>query len=193
LAIVPVPEESQPAPKGAPAIFTIGHSTHELVHFIALLRAHGVECVVDIRRYPRSRRMPHFSADALGESLRAEGLDYVHLVELGGRRPALKTSPNTGWTTSGFRGYADHMASSEFEAGLARVEAIGRKSTSVLMCAEALWWHCHRRLVSDALVARGWRVIHVGADGGLVDHVLTPFATVEGLRVTYPPEQLSLG
>jgi uncharacterized protein (DUF488 family) len=130
--------------------------------------------------------MPHFSADALGESLRAEDLDYVHLVELGGRRSALKSSPNTGWTTSGFRGYADHMASPEFETGLARVEAIARKCTSALMCAEALWWHCHRRLVSDALVARGWRVIHIGADGRVEDHSLTPFAAVEDLRVTYP-------
>lgn len=101
---MPAPEESQPAPKDAPAIFTIGHSTHELADFVALLRAHGVGCVLDVRRYPRSRRMPHFSGAALVESLCAEKLGYVHLVELGGRRPALKSSPNTGWTTSGWRG-----------------------------------------------------------------------------------------
>jgi uncharacterized protein (DUF488 family) len=193
LAIVPVPEESHSAPKDVPAIFTIGHSTHELARFVSLLRAHRVESVVDVRRYPRSRRMPYFSGDALAESLTAEGLSYVHLVELGGRRQALKSSPNTGWTTSGFRGYADHMASPEFEAGLAQVEAIARKSASALMCAEALWWRCHRRLVADALVARGWRVTHIGADGRLEDHALTPFATVRGDRVTYPADQLSLG
>jgi uncharacterized protein (DUF488 family) len=192
LAIVPVLEESQSAPKDVPAIFTIGHSTHELKQFGALLRAHRVECVVDVRRYPRSRRMPHFSGDALEESLPADGLGYVHLVELGGRRQALKSSPNTGWTTSGFRGYADHMSSPAFEAGLERVEAIARKSVSALMCAEALWWRCHRRLVSDALVARGWRVTHIGADGRLENHSLTSFAAVSGGRVTYPAEQLSL-
>lgn len=193
LAIVPFPKESQSGPEDAPAIFTIGHSTHELARFLDLLRTSRVECVVDVRRYPRSRRMPHFSKDALEESLSAEGLGYVHLVGLGGRRRALTSSPNTGWTTSGFRGYADHMASAEFEDELARVEAIARRSASALMCAEALWWRCHRRLVADALVARGWRVTHIGADGRLEHHSLTPFAAVMNGRVMYPADQLSLG
>jgi uncharacterized protein (DUF488 family) len=136
--------------------------------------------------------MPHFSKEALEQSLPAEGIGYLHMKELGGRRRPRAGSPNAGWRSEGFRGYADHMATEEFTDALERVLAAVRERRSALMCAEALWWRCHRRLISDALVVHGWRVRHIGSDGRLEDHRLTPFAAVSGVRVTYPPVQGSL-
>ena len=170
------------------AIFTVGHSTHALDRAVELLRRHGVEALADVRRMPGSRRLPHWSADRLAVDLPAAGIAYVHVGELGGRRPAAPGSLNDGWRVAAFRGYADHMASEEFAAGLARLEARAAERTTAVMCAEALWWRCHRRLVADALVARGWRVLHIGADGRLSEHELTPFARVDGERLTYPAE-----
>jgi uncharacterized protein (DUF488 family) len=149
--------------------------------------------VADVRAFPTSRRVPHASGEQLGGWLPADGVGYLHLPELGGRRRALPDSPNTGWRTGGFRGYADHMASAEFARGIERLEAAARSGRTAVMCAEGLWWRCHRRLVADALVARGWTVRHILPDGGLAEHELTPFAVVEGERVTYPPGQGSLG
>ncbi len=155
-------------------------------------------CLVDVRTAPRSRRTPQFNAEALAESLPPAGIGYLHLPELGGwRSPDAGREENAGWRNRSFRGYADHMSSAEFAAGLDRLSAVARERPTAIMCAEAAWWRCHRRLVSDALVARGWRVCHVGADGRLAEHELTEFAVVGedgGLR--YPPEggeQLGLG
>ena len=184
-----------PNPKGsqAPIIFTIGHSTHGLERFIGLLHEQGVAHVLDVRRYPRSRRMPHFSKEELERSLPAEGIGYTHLgEELGGRRHPRRDSPNLGWKVDGFRGYADHMASAAFATGIEQAEAIARAEPAAVMCAEALWWRCHRRLVADALVARGWRVLHIAAYGRVDEHELTSFAFVEGVHVTYSAGQLTL-
>jgi uncharacterized protein (DUF488 family) len=170
-------------------IFTIGHSTHSLEELVSLLRGQGVSAVVDVRMYPRSRRMPHFNSDALETSLPSHGISYLHLPALGGRRSPAPDSPNGGWREEQFRGYADHMESDEFQTGLSRLEELARSSPAAVMCAEALWWRCHRRLVSDALLVRGWRVLHIGPDGGTSEHELTPFAVVDGERLVYPPEQ----
>jgi uncharacterized protein (DUF488 family) len=159
---------------------------------VELLRAHGVEGLADVRMFPRSRRVPQFNSDTLELSLPALGIDYLHLRELGGRRTPAADSPNGGWREDQFRGYADHMATPGFEAGVAQLEALARARPAAVMCAEGLWWHCHRRLLSDALVARGWRVLHIAPDGRLSEHELTPFAVVNEGRVTYPPEQTAL-
>jgi uncharacterized protein (DUF488 family) len=173
-------------------ILTIGHSTHELEVFIGLLRGHGVQALADVRRYPSSRRMPWFSSEPLGSELGAAGIEYAHLPELGGRRDPVPGSPNGGWRVGQFQGYADHMASDEFAAGLRRLEAIARERRTAVMCAEAQWWRCHRRLLSDALLARSWEVLHADARGGVEPHSLTEFAVLDGERVTYPPPQAAL-
>ena len=169
------------------AIHTIGHSTHSLEQFLALLGRHEIEAVADVRRYPSSRRFPHFNAGSLAESLPAAGIEYVQLGDaLGGRRTPRPDTPNGGWRVAGFRGYADHMPSEEFRAALAQLERLGRERRTAFMCAEGPWWRCHRQLIADALVARGWEVAHVMPDGHIEEHRLTPFATVEGEQITYP-------
>jgi uncharacterized protein (DUF488 family) len=169
------------------AIFTIGHSTHGAEEFLRLLRSQRIEAVADVRRWPSSRRLPHFNAGALVETLRREGIAYLELGEaLGGRRRPRPDTPNTGWRVAGFRGYADHMDSAEFRSALAALEDLGRERRTAFMCAEGPWWRCHRQLIADALVARGWEVKHVMPDGRLEQHRLTPFAVVDGDTVTYP-------
>lgn len=170
-------------------ILTVGHSTHSLEGLVHLLRAHGVETLADVRLIPRSRRMPHFGADSLAVELPRHGIRYLPLKELGGRRRARRDSPNTGWRVAGFRGYADYMASEPFERALAALEQEARRRRTAVMCAEGLWWRCHRRLVADALVARGWRVVHVAPDGRAETHELTPFAVFEEGRLSYPAAQ----
>jgi uncharacterized protein (DUF488 family) len=172
-------------------IFTVGHSTHPLDEFVSLLRRNGVVSLVDVRAYPRSRRMPHFNTESLAIELPVEGISYVHERALGGRRSPVPGSPNGGWREKQFQGYADHMATPEFAEALARVEELARSGATALMCAEGLWWRCHRRLTSDALLVRGWRVLHIAPDGGTSEHELTPFAVAFDDRLTYPPEQTS--
>jgi uncharacterized protein (DUF488 family) len=174
-------------------IFTVGHSTHELERFVELLRPFSITLVVDVRQYPRSRRVPQFNSDSLEDSLPALGIDYLHMRELGGRRTPLPGSVNDGWENAQFRGYADHMGTEEFAGAVERLEALARSRPTAIMCAEALWFRCHRRLVSDALLVRGWRVLHIGSDGRANQHELTPFAVVSDSRLTYPAEQTSLG
>ena len=172
--------------------FTIGHSTHAFEAFCALLEGHGVRDVADVRRFPGSRRNPHFAREALAAGLAERGIGYTHLDALGGRRSVAVGSNNGGWENAAFQGYADHMATATFAAGLAELEALAGAAPTAVMCAEALWWQCHRRLVADALVARGWAVDHIGPDGELAVHELTPFAVVDAGRVTYPSAQLRL-
>ena len=144
--------------------------------------------IADVRRFPRSRRHPHFNTEALAEELPR----YAHFPELGGRRRAVPGSPNDGWEVAAFQGYADHLATPEFATGLARLEGLAREVPTAVMCAEGPWWRCHRRLVCDALLVRGWDVRHILPGGGLTAHELTEFAVVDGERITYPAPQLRL-
>jgi len=175
-------------------ILTVGHSNHEEGEFVGLLRGAGVELIADVRRYPGSRRQPHFERTALAAVLLEAGIGYRWLGEsLGGRRKPLPDSPNAAWENDQFRGYADHMASEEFIAGLAELEELARDQCAAAMCAEAWWVRCHRRLIADALTARGWEVLHLESNGRLNAHELTDFAVVEDGVVTYPEVQTSLG
>jgi uncharacterized protein (DUF488 family) len=174
-------------------VLTVGHSTHSAEEFESLLRGAGVQAVADVRLHPGSRRFPHFARQALARSLPAVGIDYVHLPELGGRRRPAPASANGGWENAAFRGYADHMATDEFAAALTRLEDLARGRPTAVVCAEALWWRCHRRLVADALTVRGWEVDHLAADGSASRHELTAFAVPRGTGITYPPEQTTLG
>jgi uncharacterized protein (DUF488 family) len=131
--------------------------------------------------------MPRFNRETLSRELPAQGTAYVHLPRLGGRRAPSSSSKNAGWRVSGFRGYADYMASPDFDAGLEKLAALASRRTTAMMCAEALWWRCHRRLVSDALTVRGWEVVHVVSTGRATNHELTPFAVIEAGTPTYPP------
>jgi len=154
------------------------------------LRRHGIGLVADVRAYPTSRRVPDASREALERWLPEEGIEYVHVPELGGRRRARPGSTeNAGWRSDAFRAYADHMRSDEFRGGLERLEKAARERPTAVMCAEGLWWRCHRRLISDALHARGWDVRHILPDGKLAEHELPEFALVEGHELSYPPLQ----
>jgi uncharacterized protein (DUF488 family) len=167
-------------------IMTIGHSTRTAEAFLDLLRAHGVTGIADVRTIPRSRRHPHFAREALAEALAAYGIRYAHFPGLGGLRKPRRDSPNGGWRHEGFRGYADHMMTREFEDALQALVAFAEDGVVAVMCAEAKWWQCHRQLVADALVARGIGVRHILSAREAAPHELTPFARVEGSDIRYP-------
>lgn len=171
-------------------LYTIGHSTRTVDELVDLLRASGVSIVADIRTIPRSRHNPQFNRDSLRTALRRRQLRYVHLPALGGLRRTRKDSPNTGWRNASFRGYADYMLTDDFERGLAELEALTEEGTVAVMCAEALPWRCHRSLVADAVTVRGADVEDITGPGAPRPHQLTPFAHVEGTRITYPGEAL---
>jgi uncharacterized protein (DUF488 family) len=170
-------------------IYTIGHSTRTFDEFTALLAAHQIAQLVDIRTIPRSRRHPHFSWESLTASLPAAGIAYWHLGELGGLRKPRRDSPNGGWRNDSFRGYADYMLTPAFRRALDELihAATGAGApVTAIMCAEAVWWRCHRQLVADALVARGITVRHITSAAAAPEHSLTSFARVAKGVVTYP-------
>jgi uncharacterized protein (DUF488 family) len=171
---------------GRPVVYTIGHSTRALEQFLALLGAHGITLLVDLRTVPRSRRHPQFDRATLPPALAGAGIDYAHAPRLGGLRRPRPDSPNTGWRRAGFRGFADHMQSAEFDAALADLIARASQGRLAIMCAEADPRRCHRTLIADALFVVGVTVRHVLGPGHAEPHALTPWARVEGGRVTYP-------
>jgi uncharacterized protein (DUF488 family) len=173
-------------------IFTIGHSTHPIDHFIDLLQANGVKQLIDIRTIPKSRHNPQFNSDALAKSLHAAHISYLHMKDLGGLRHPRKDSINTGWRHESFRGYADYMQTEEFAAALARAIDLAKQRPTTLMCAEAVPWRCHRSLVADALSVRGIRVLEIIGPTKPKEHTLTPFARLRGTQITYPADQGSL-
>ena len=185
----PPPQEAH-WPEGT--IFTLGHSTLPIERFVAVLQAYAIARLADIRTIPRSRHNPQFSDTALAKSLKALHLDFVHMRALGGLRHARRDSPNTGWRNESFRGFADYMQTEEFENALAALIRMGREKRVAIMCAEAVPWRCHRSLVADALSVRGVPVIEILSEATYRMHTLTPFLRVEGLRITYPPEQATL-
>jgi uncharacterized protein (DUF488 family) len=176
-------------------VFTVGHSSHTAQRFLELLRGHGVTQVADVRRWPRSRRHPHFDDDALAVELASSGIAYAHVPELGGHRDPVRGSVNDGWDVAAFNGYADHLASEEFARGLARLAQLRAERVTAVMCAEGDWRRCHRQLLADALVVReGVEVVHIAPDGGVERHAVTAFAERgEDGALTYPARQLGLG
>jgi uncharacterized protein (DUF488 family) len=187
------PRREEPArkPRAAPGwggarVLAIGHSTRPIEELLELLRAAGARTLADIRTVPRSRANPQYEGPALARALEGAGIRYAWLKSLGGLRKPRKDSPNAAWRNASFRGYADHMATPEFAAGLSELAALARAGPVAVMCAEAVPWRCHRSLLADALLARGVTVEHIAGPGKTRPHRLTPFARVEGREVTYP-------
>jgi uncharacterized protein (DUF488 family) len=169
-------------------VFTIGHSTRTIADFIRLVKAHGVQRVIDVRTVPKSRHNPQFNRERLSPALHRARLHYRHLPGLGGRRHARRDSTNTGWRNSGFRGYADYMQTPMFRESLDRCIELAKREPVVLMCAEAVPWRCHRSLIADALLVRGISVREISSGVRTRPHSLTPWARVDGVQVTYPAE-----
>ena len=167
-------------------LWTIGHSTRSFEEFLALLEEYRIRLLADVRHFPGSRRVPWTAKVSLARALSDRSIAYEHFEDLGGFRKVSQDSTNTAWHNSGFRGYADYMDTPEFSAALDRLIAVSRDRWTAIMCAEALPWKCHRWLLSDALVARGIRVLHILASGKTQDHRLTTFARVHGTQVAYP-------
>ena len=170
--------------KDTRTIHSIGHSTRTLGVFLEFLNAHQIELLLDVRRWPASRRYPHFSREALATALKAEGIDYIWRGDLGGFRKPSANSPHTAWKVGAFRAYADFMLTPEFAEIMTEVEALAEKHRIAIMCAEAIPWRCHRQLLADAFLVRGWKVRHI-LDDRCHGHQLPPFAKPEGTRIYY--------
>ncbi len=168
-------------------VYTIGHSTRTLDEFLAILAKFGILVVVDIRTVPRSRHNPQFNSDVLKSSLEENGIAYVHLKGLGGLRHPTGENTNAAWRNDSFRGFADYMQTPEFRSALEELITIARERTTVIMCAEAVPWRCHRSLIGDALLVEGVEVEHIMSVEGSRPHKITPFAKVVDGKVTYPP------
>jgi uncharacterized protein (DUF488 family) len=177
---------------GKRAVLTIGHSTHPIGEFIAILEAHGVDLLADVRTIPRSRHNPQFNRDALKASLAEAEIRYVPMPGLGGLRRARPDSPNTGWRNASFRGYADYMQTPEFRQNLRKLISLAHETQTAIMCAEAVPWRCHRSMIADALLVRRIPVEHIMSATTLQTHKLTPFARVQRGRITYPPQTATL-
>ncbi len=167
-------------------IFTIGHSTHPIEEFLALLSQHEIALLADVRSYPASRKWPQFNQEELRQAVERAGLEYRWFKSLGGRRKSKDPeSPHTAWQIPAFRSYADYADTDEFRAGLDDLIALAEHQRVTYMCSEGLWWRCHRRIVSDHLVVRGWTVMHIMPTGKLVEHALPDFARIENGRLIY--------
>jgi uncharacterized protein (DUF488 family) len=169
-------------------IWTIGHSTHPLPEFLALLTQYEIRAIADVRRHPGSRRQPQFGRDLFNKALATQGIAYRWIPQLGGRRRPRPDSPNITWRNTSFRGYADHIESEEFAEGLDELLELAGRLRTALMCAELLWWRCHRALISDVLCVRGIEVVHILDETKAVSHPYTSAARVVQGRLTYAPE-----
>lgn len=170
---------------GADTIWTLGHSTRTIDEFLALLGHYRIEAIADVRRFPGSRRLPQFGQQALASSLADAGIDYLLIRELGGRRRPSADSVNTAWRNTSFRGYADHTASEEFATGLERLQQLATARRTSMMCAEILWWRCHRSLISDVLMVSGTRVLHIQDENHIEEHPYTRPARLYHGQLTY--------
>ncbi len=172
-------------------IWTIGHSTRTIDEFVSLLKVNEIKLLGDVRAWPGSTRYPHFNKDALSESLSAHEIRYEHFPELGGKRRSRPDSRNTAWRNASFRGYADHMETEEFKKGIERLLHVAENAgPTVIMCAEAVWWRCHRSLVADYLKARGVEVLHVLGANKVDPHPYTPAARIVNGKLSYEAESL---
>src|SRR5690348_3724489 len=174
-------------------LWTIGHSTRSLEEFIALLRQNDIEALADVRHYPGSRKYPHFNVEPLRQSLHDTGVDYQSFTELGGRRKVQPHSPNTGWRSDAFRGYADYMQTDAFRTGVERLKALATAERTAIMCAEAVWWRCHRGLISDVFKIHGTQVLHIMGPGAPREHPYTSAARVADGHLDYSDDQHTLG
>jgi uncharacterized protein (DUF488 family) len=166
-------------------IWTIGHSTRTLDEFVELIKSFQIECVVDIRSFPGSRRYPYFNKESLENSLPENDIKYIHIKELGGRRKARHDSINTGWRLAAFRGYADYMETDTFKIAIRKLEEIAFRENVAYMCAEGLWWRCHRSLVSDYLQLQGWAVMHIMSISKIQAHPYTSPAEIINGKLQY--------
>ncbi len=166
-------------------IWTIGHSTHPIGEFLDWLKAFRIALVADVRGLPGSNRYPQFNQERLGPSLAEAGMEYLHLPLLGGRRKASKDSGNTGWKNVSFRGYADYMQTPVFAEGIARLESVARVKRTCIMCAEAVWWRCHRSMISDVLKLSGWEVLHIMSALKTMEHPFTTPAKIRNGKLYY--------
>lgn len=169
-------------------IWTIGHSTRSFEELVEMLHSFQIEMLVDIRSYPGSRRYPHFNKEALEISLPQNNIQYTHLKMLGGRKKVNPNSKNTTWRNIAFRGYADYMETDDFKKGIEELETIAIKKRTAYMCSEAVWWRCHRSMVSDYLKARGWKVMHIMNTGKAEEHPYTAPARIVNGELSYEPE-----
>jgi len=174
------------------AIYTVGHSTRSADKFVALLAAHAIRRLVDVRTIPRSRHNPQFNSDRLPKTLAEAGIEYAHMPALGGLRRPSPNSVNFGWRNDSFRGYADYMQTEPFSSALDQLIDLAASAPTAIMCAEAVPWRCHRSLIADALVVRGIEAPEIVSTTRTTPHALTSFAHVDGIRLTYPPEGLPL-
>ncbi|MBK8711706.1 MAG: DUF488 domain-containing protein [Niastella sp.] len=168
-------------------IYTIGHSTHPLDEFVKMLKSFSIELLVDIRSFPGSRKFPQFNKENLEVAIPESGMEYLHIRELGGRRKALAVSNNMGWRLAAFRGYADYMETADFHNAIKELEKIAIKKRVAYMCSEAVWWRCHRSLVSDYLKLKGWKVMHIMAVGKAEEHPYTSPAKIIDGKLDYSP------
>ena len=166
-------------------IWTIGHSTHSFKEFLNMLQSAEIALLVDIRSFPGSRKFSQFNKDALAASLPEHELEYIHLKSLGGRRKVRPNSKNTAWRNASFRGYADYMETEEFSEGLEKLKNLASKKRTAYMCSEAVWWRCHRSMVSDVLKAQGWEVMHIMAVGKANEHPYTQPAKIVDGKLSY--------
>jgi uncharacterized protein (DUF488 family) len=166
-------------------IWTIGHSTRPPEEFIALLKENEIAALADVRQFPGSKRYPHFNSENLSKSLASQYIEYVHIVELGGRRKTLPDSPNTAWRHPAFRGYADYMMTADFCDGIARLLTLAKSKCTTIMCAEAVWWRCHRGMISDYLKAEGHEIIHILGKGKTEVHPFTSAAKIVNGKLSY--------
>ena len=166
-------------------IWTVGHSTRSIEEFMQILTSHEIKTLVDVRTYPGSRRYPQFNKPELAASLESAGIAYVHQPKLGGRRKARPDSKNTAWNNESFRGYADHMETAEFQQGIEELLELAREHSTAVMCAEAVWWRCHRSLISDFVKASGVKVMHILSDKKAEEHPYTPVARIIDGQLSY--------
>jgi uncharacterized protein (DUF488 family) len=166
-------------------VWTIGHSTRSIDEFIEALASQEIKRLIDVRSFPSSKRVPHFNQQDLSESLAAAGIDYLHLLELGGRRRTRKDSPNTAWRNSAFRGYADYMETDAFREGIERLRAAAATGRTAIMCAEAVWWRCHRSMISDYLKSKGVTVTHILSATKTEPHPYTSAASIVAGELSY--------
>jgi len=169
-------------------LWTIGHSTRTWETFVAMLDEARIEVLADVRRYPGSRRHPQFAAPAMAQSLPAAGIEFVPMPDLGGRRAPRKDSPNTAWRNMHFRGYADYMDTDEYRDASDRLVTLAARRRTAVMCAEAMWWQCHRSLIADDFKAHGWTVVHLMQPGRSQEHPYTGAARIVDGKLDYGEE-----